>query len=370
MIRDFWRRHRRKILFGAGILGSGYLLYKLYDGRKKQLLDLEKVLAGERENEELVKAHMQTHFESIQGIANTATMPHAMHYVSSRIAEELDLTHLTERLMRGKGQPNTLTSAEKLELWDQLKILSFTRMLVSLWAMTLLSLYIRVQVNILGRHLYIDTARGLGSPQLLDDADLIDMEDQQKFLASADFLSNHGLAALIYNMQAAAAEVLKGKQLRDFFDNAALHETILQILDTFMIMGTPLQWVGYLMPEDARLHKISNTSGNEDTIVPDFTKFDQLMVEARTVISSAEFGGVVDVSLKMVVHALVEEFGLQAGGSSAASGIPLAKLVPRVAQMGPLLLEEASKNRFIQIIRDSPDVELFFTLLYTNMPNS
>jgi len=43
----------------------------------------------------------------------------------------------------------------------------FTQMLVSLWAVTMLSLYIKVQVNILGRHLYIDTARGLGSSLLL-----------------------------------------------------------------------------------------------------------------------------------------------------------------------------------------------------------
>ena len=40
-------------------------------------------------------------------------------------------------------------------------------MVLSLWAMTILSLYIRVQVNILGRHLYIDTARHLGTSQLL-----------------------------------------------------------------------------------------------------------------------------------------------------------------------------------------------------------
>lgn len=42
----------------------------------------------------------------------------------------------------------------------------FTKMMVSLWSVTMLSLYIRVQVDILGRHLYIDTARGLGSSQL------------------------------------------------------------------------------------------------------------------------------------------------------------------------------------------------------------
>lgn len=40
-------------------------------------------------------------------------------------------------------------------------------MVLSLWAMTMLSLYIRVQVNILGRYLYIDTARILGSSYAL-----------------------------------------------------------------------------------------------------------------------------------------------------------------------------------------------------------
>ena len=34
-------------------------------------------------------------------------------------------------------------------------------MVLSLWSVTMLSLYIRVQVNILGRHLYVDTARAL-----------------------------------------------------------------------------------------------------------------------------------------------------------------------------------------------------------------
>lgn len=46
-------------MFGAGILGSGCILYKLYDARKKQLLDLEKELAGEHENEALVKAQLR-----------------------------------------------------------------------------------------------------------------------------------------------------------------------------------------------------------------------------------------------------------------------------------------------------------------------
>lgn len=67
---------------------------------------------------------MQVHFENIQRIADTTTLPHAMLYLSARVEEELDILHVTEKLMKGKDQPNTLTSSEKLELWDRLKILS------------------------------------------------------------------------------------------------------------------------------------------------------------------------------------------------------------------------------------------------------
>lgn len=123
-LRDFWRRHKRKIFVTAGVLGSGYLLYKVYNAHKIRVSNLEKEFEGELQTEELIKAQMQAHFENIQRIANTATLPHAIHYLSNRIEEELDLLHLTERLMKGKGQPNTLTLLEKLELWDRLKILS------------------------------------------------------------------------------------------------------------------------------------------------------------------------------------------------------------------------------------------------------
>ncbi|XP_028072499.1 peroxisome biogenesis protein 3-2-like isoform X1 [Camellia sinensis] len=367
---EFWRRHRRKVYLTLGALGSGYLLYKLYDAHRRRLSDLERELAGERENDELIKAQMQAHFENIQRISDTTTLPHSMLDLSSRVAEELDLLHLTERLIRGKGQPNTLTSSEKLELWERLKILSFTRMVVSLWAMTMTSLYIRVQVNILGRHLYVDTARGLGSFDLLEEADLIDRNDQQQFLASADFLSNYGLPTLISNMQAAASEVLKGKQLKDLFNTTVLHETITQILDVFMSMRSPHHWVDYLMPEDARSYKLVAFSNNGNPDLSDGTTFDQLMVETHAVLSSAEFGNVVDISLKTVVDELMEDIKVQLGEGNLSSGMPLAKLLPRIAQFSPLLLEEPSKNRFIQIIRNIAEVELFFTLLYANMPTS
>ncbi|KAJ6295135.1 hypothetical protein OIU76_023105 [Salix suchowensis] len=367
-LRNFWRRHKRKILITAGVLGSGYFLCKLYNAHQQKLADLERELARQRANDEIIKAQLQGHFENVQLIADTTSLPHAMQYLRARIAEVLDLSQLTERLQKGKGQPTTLTPSEKFELWDRLKILSFTQMLVSLWAVTMLSLYIKVQVNILGRHLYIDTARGLESSLLLENVDIADRDDQQKFLASADFLANNGLLALIPNIQAVVTEVLEGKKLTDLFNTTSLHETVMQILNKFMSVGNPHQWIDYLMPEDCGHYKRGPSSSIDDTILPDSTSFDQLMVEARAVLSSAEFGKIMGISLKVAVDALVDDMEAQSQstGASLTSGMPLAKLLSRILQIVPSLLGEASQNQIIQIIRNEPEVELFFTLLYAN----
>lgn len=360
-VRDFWRRHRRKIFLSVGVVGGGYCLYKLYGAHRQRLDALEMELDVQRQTDELIKAQMQAHFENIQRISDTITLPHSMHNLSCRIAQDLDLSHLLERLIQGKGQPNTLTQSEKLHLWGRLKILSFTRMALSVWATVMLSLYTKVQVNILGRHLYINTARSLESSNfLMDSGDVVDGDDQQKFLGSVDFLSQHGMPALISDMEEATKEVLKGKQLTSLFNNTTFHETITNILNTFMSRGSPHFWVKYMIPEDAKLH--STTSASNDTVPLDMTEFDQLMMEARAVLSSAEFGSVVEISLKAVVDTLPELMG--------TASVPLARALPQVAQMCPLLLEEPSKNQFIQILKNIPEVELFLTFLYANMPSA
>ncbi|KAL2927737.1 Peroxisome biogenesis protein 3-2 [Bienertia sinuspersici] len=362
--RSFWRRHKKKIFVTLGIAGSGYFLYKLYDAHKCRVAELEDELAAQRENDETIKIQMQEHFETIQRIADTTTLPRAMHFLSNRINEDLNPAVLTEMLKQGK---DVLTRSEKLELWDKLKVLSFTKMVSSLWSVTMLSLFIRVQVNILGRHLYIDIARHQESFPLLEEGSIIDQDDEQSFLARADFLASYGLHGLIFNMQVAAAEVLKSKQLNDVFDSSTLDETIVQILDSFMIMGRPRHWLEYLMREDANSSSLTASLGNGNLILSDASKFNQLMTETQTVLSSDEFANIVQVSLRTMVTAIVKEiFADQSNAGIPSSGIALVKLMPKVAQMSQLLLDEPTSNQFVQTIKHIQDVELFFTILYAN----
>ncbi|KAF6146151.1 hypothetical protein GIB67_015589 [Kingdonia uniflora] len=116
-------------------------------------------------------------------------------------------------------------------------------------------------------HLYVDTARGIGSSQLLEEeADYIVRHDQQEFLAITDYLSNYGLTTLILYIQAVATKVLNGKQLRDPFNSTTLGETIMQILDIFMGIH---HWATYLVPENVVSYKqLKPTSSNNFETLP------------------------------------------------------------------------------------------------------
>ncbi|KAL8488059.1 hypothetical protein ACS0TY_024367 [Phlomoides rotata] len=211
---------------------------------------------------------------------------------------------------------------------------------------------------------------GLRDEIMVGEAEFIDRNDEQQFLACADYLSNYGLITLISDIEASTSEILKGKQLKDSINVAVLHDTTIRILNTLMSTGSPHHWVGYLMPDDAGVYKLVSPSSS---IASDFShsrKFELLMEETRAVLSSAEFGDVVDVSLHTVVNDLVEDLSLNCGETNLASGLPLAKLLPRIVQMGQLLLEESNRGRYIQIIRSIPEVQLFFTLLYSSTPTT
>lgn len=84
-------------------------------------------------------------------------------------------------------------------------------------------------------------------------------------------------------------------------------------------------------------------------------------------ICSDEFRSILDVSLRSVVDDLMQDMKDQ-NGKINSSGVPLAKLVPKVAQMGPLLLEEPVNNKYIHIVQNLPVAEVFFTLLYADTP--
>lgn len=360
---SFWRRHRRKIFVAVAALGCGYAIYRQYNIHKQRIIQLERESESQRQAEALLKMRLQNHFDGIQKISETITLPYTMQYLDSRISEELDLSYLTEKLMQGKGQSN---AKERLELWERLKILSFVRITTSLWTTTVLFLFVHVQVNILGRYLYLETARGLGSFEELDEADRLDRHSQEEFLKTAEFLSSHSISSVISSIERSASEVLQPKQLRDSFSMTQMHDTILQIMELFMNSREPNSWVSYLIPEGTETYQqslaSSSTGFDKSAAAVETSKLKLLIGEAQSILKSTEFRTIMDISLKKVVEELVQDLESLVGVNT----LPLARLLPKIAQLSPTVLEEPSNNKYISIIRGLPEVELFYTLVYTN----
>lgn len=355
---SFWRRYKRKIFVAVSALGCGYAIYKLYNIHRQKVLQLERESEGERQAEALLKTRLQNHFDGIQKISETITLPYTMQYLGSRILEELDLSYLTEKLMQANAK-------ERLELWERLKILSFVRITTSVWATTVLFLFVHVQVNILGRYLYLETAHSLGNMEEEEEADRLDRHSQEEFLKTAEFLSSNGISSLILSMQRSASDVLQSKQLRDSFSLTQMHDTILQIMELFMNSGKPNSWVSYLIPEaDTYQQSLASISTGLDKSASrvESNKLQLLIGEAQLLLKSTEFRTIMDMSLKKVVEELVRDLESLVGVNT----LPLVKFLPRIAQLSPTVLEEPSSNKYISIIRGIPDVELFYTLIYTN----
>lgn len=356
------------IVAGGAALYYGVQYYETESELRKER-DAARAALLQKEAEEHAKAQLQSHFESIQRISDSTTLPSVLPHLKASLFSLVDLSGLTEKLILGKEAPQSLSPKDKLQLWHELKTLSFARTVCAISALSLLDIFIRVQLNILGRHVYFATARDM--TQSTESHVPLSMSVQQKFIAFSGYLHHKGLATLVADVCKAVEIELKGKQLKEPY-------TIDDLRDVFMRMRATLDskrsaWVEYVLPPDNVLpDDLAASSSTADVSSPisemtdhDSEVLDQLMSEARAVMASNEFHEVLAVCLDAMLDGVMEElYAIYRGASD--NGIPLAKLLPPVAGAGSALLEHPDDNRFIRILANLPQVHAFCALVYTN----
>ena len=192
-IRDFFRRHRRKFVITGAVVGGAYLL-----GRYARWSCAE--WQRQQELEYLAQARKQHHFESNQRTC-TITLFSLLPSLRHTLLEKLNTEAITAQLRQ--------KSDSKLQLWEELKILSFTRTVTAIYSSCLLFVFLRVQLNILGGYMYLDslvasdhegTCNGLnGTRKMRASGEL-----QKRYLALVKYLLEDGLMKLIKTVQRTA----------------------------------------------------------------------------------------------------------------------------------------------------------------------
>jgi peroxin-3 len=197
---------------------------------------------------------LHEHFDSIQRISDTTTLPSLLPALRERLYRLVDVDTLTARLIAARGA-EALPPAEKYAAWEELAVLSaslprlsplhrgaplrrrglatlrpnaadaavgcagFARTLSAAWSVCLLDLLLRVQLNLLGSHLYLSSALGAvdagrapppGVPPMPRRVAALSPASQHRYLALANYFPQEGVAAMVPRVVAACRRVLAG----------------------------------------------------------------------------------------------------------------------------------------------------------------
>ena len=185
-IKGFLRRHRRTFFITGALVGGVYLLgryarWRLAEWQRQQ------------EMEYVEQARKQHHFESNLRTC-TITFYSLVPRLRDALMEKLNCEAITGKL---RERPSN-----KLELWEQLKVLSFTRTVASIYSSCMLFVFLRVQLNIVGGYMYLDsliaTGEGSNGKQVHIAEGL-----QKRYLALVTYLLGDGLDFLVEEIRRA-----------------------------------------------------------------------------------------------------------------------------------------------------------------------
>ena len=169
-IREFARRHHRKFLVLGAVVGGGVFLKRFAEQKFLQWQEKEM-------NQLMERSRKQQHFESTERTCNL-TITSVTPQLQTTLSKTLDSDSIT-LLLKNKA-PN------KKDLWEQLKIIAFSRIVSYIYSHTMLVILLRTQVNILGAYLY----RANQNPS---DVELeLDPDVQNQFLSASSFSLSSG----------------------------------------------------------------------------------------------------------------------------------------------------------------------------------
>uniref|UniRef100_A0A034W8K7 Peroxisomal biogenesis factor 3 n=1 Tax=Bactrocera dorsalis TaxID=27457 RepID=A0A034W8K7_BACDO len=225
-LRDFATRHRRKFIVTGVLVGGTYVAIK-YAQRK--LIEYQTRQAREF----FEKTKRMQHFETTEHTCNKVIIGMGTELYAA-IIRECNTNALLDQLRQ--NPPN------KLELWEEMKIVAFTRLTTFIYASSMLVIALRVQMNLLGGYLYQDVT--------LERKQIAEELKQQYLSLIGYFIHDGGLSELIRVIRAKVLVVMKTLPLSKRFslsDIEQLFWTLQMAINSDV--GDPIaKMASYLLP--------------------------------------------------------------------------------------------------------------------------
>jgi len=294
-------RNRKRIIVTIVIGGSTYLVYKVVQLKLSQYTE-QSAQSLHAKGKTLETLKMQQYFNHSQKRCDVMLLKEIIPDLQDRLIEFIPVP-TKEELRKSLKGPNEL----KMSLWGQAKTHSFTRSISAIYASCLMTLFLRVEVNILARYLYMDSSVQTER----EDENPIPIEVQQQYLSfsNSGHIREKGLEKLIQFVNHHVVQELNAWPLTrkcSFEDVVALLGNIRNRIE-----------------RDARpLDNSSSNNGSQQpskycefvvqhTIMPNL-QLQVLMNETRDVLESKQFDSIlkscVDLGFSFLLNNLREAF--------------------------------------------------------------
>ena len=152
-LTNFYQRHKKKIYVTGAVAAGTYVISKYIQWKYQEWED-------ERVREFTALAKKKFHFESNQKTC-TVTFFSFLADIRNAIADQLDTDSLLNVLK--------LKPANKLDIWEQLKILSVCRVVCSVVCNVILLVLLKVQLNVVGGYIFV---KSLNEDQAINKCDM------------------------------------------------------------------------------------------------------------------------------------------------------------------------------------------------------
>lgn len=332
-----------------------------------------------------------SHFRNVQSICDATTLPSLLPHLEVKLSQAVAVTVIMDRLEECKTAATPLPPAEKYALWEELKLRTFVAAAGAAVAASVLAVFLRVQLNLVGRYLYLDlafeTAQAERPPQLSKGS-------QHRFLAYADFLSQKGLARLLPALHQCVAEALHDVTIKSKLTREGIEQLVDGVRSRYGRAAAEVAWTDVLLPppDDDRRQWAGGGPGGPNSPVSggsdggrspgvhasgwgdggeldaaDARTLAALLTEVRLVVEGDEFRAVVGDAVDAALGALRDRLARECfDRAHAPAGVPLPKLLPQVQAAAAELLADGSPVALA--VAALPRLEAFCANLYSSPP--
>lgn len=288
-LRDFLYRHRRKFLIGGVIIGGAALLSRYAEKKLLEWHDQQTRMLVERQKK-------RQHYDNTVR-TSCATVLSLSGSMKEVIGRELDADALLQAL---RDQPQ-----HKRSIWEQLKVVGFSRATCAVYVGSLVCAAIRVQLMLLGGYTFgelITTGHDHRTP--------ITQSLQQKYLAAVHYMVEQGTPRLVSQVTKAVTHITAGLPLSRSLTLAQLeaifHEIRLALAGEGIEQENASgklekklkveQWSSYVL----RVPLPPEGGSEEDRVLYN------MLVETSDVLDSEDFNSIMDTLIQHGINSLLD----------------------------------------------------------------